>query len=37
MYVPQHSEETRTEELHRVITEYPLGALVTQVAQGLDG
>ena len=36
MYVPQHFEETRTEELHRVITEYPLGALVTQGAQGLD-
>ena len=36
MHVPQHFEETRTEELHRVITEYPLGALVTQGAQGLD-
>jgi len=36
MHVPQHFEETRAEELHRVITEYPLGALVTQGAQGLD-
>ena len=36
MYVPQHFEETRIEELYSVIREYPLGALVTQGAQGLD-
>jgi len=36
MYLPQHFEETRTEELHRVITEYPLGALVINGPAGLD-
>ncbi len=29
MYVPAHFEETRTDELHRLIREYPLGILVT--------
>jgi transcriptional regulator len=28
MYLPQHFEEMRAEELHRVIREYPLGVLV---------
>ena len=36
MYVPQHFEETRIEELYSVIREYPLGALVTHGAHGLD-
>lgn len=33
MYVPAHFEETRPDELHRLIREYPLGILVT----GHDG
>lgn len=33
MYVPSHFEETRPDELHRLIREYPLGILVT----GHDG
>lgn len=37
MYLPQHFEETRTEELHRVIREYPLGVLVLNGPSGLDG
>ena len=36
MYLPQHFEETRAEELHRLIAEYPLGALVTHGPNGLD-
>jgi transcriptional regulator len=36
MYLPQHFEETRVEELHRVIAEYPLGVLVVNGAAGLD-
>ena len=36
MYLPDHFEETRVEELHRVITEYPLGVLVLQGPNGLD-
>jgi transcriptional regulator len=36
MYVPQHFEETRVDELHRIITEYPLGALVINGPNGLD-
>jgi transcriptional regulator len=36
MYLPKHFEETRVEELHRVITEYPLGALVVDGPNGLD-
>jgi hypothetical protein len=35
MYLPQHFEETRIEELHRIITEYPLGALVLHGPNGL--
>jgi transcriptional regulator len=36
MYLPKHFEETRVEELHRVITEYPLGILVHSGPNGLD-
>jgi transcriptional regulator len=36
MYLPKHFEETRVEELHRVISEYPLGALVVHGPDGLD-
>lgn len=36
MYLPQHYEETRKEELHRVIAEYPFGSLVVQGPGGLD-
>ena len=36
MYIPAHFAETRTEELHRIIREYPLGILVTHGDNGLD-
>ena len=36
MYIPAHFAETRPEELHRVIREYPLGMLVTHGSTGLD-
>lgn len=36
MYLPQHFEEKRTEELHRVIREHPLGVLVLNGPNGLD-
>jgi transcriptional regulator len=36
MYLPEHFAATRVEELHRVITEYPLGALVIHGPNGLD-
>jgi len=36
MYQPTHYEETRKEELFRLIDEYPLGALVVNGPQGLD-
>jgi transcriptional regulator len=36
MYLPQHFEETRIEELHRIIAEYPLGAWVINGPNGLD-
>lgn len=36
MYVPQHFEETRPEELHRLICEYPLGTFVLNGPNGLD-
>jgi len=36
MYLPAHFEETRPEELHRVITEHSLGALVVHGPDGLD-
>jgi len=34
MYLPPHFEETRREHLFRLITEYPLGLLVTRDADG---
>ena len=36
MYIPAHFAETRTEVLHRLIADYPLGALVTVGPNGLD-
>jgi transcriptional regulator len=36
MYLPQAFEEKRPEELHRVITAFPLGALVINGPHGLD-
>lgn len=36
MYLPQHFAESRTEELHRLVHEHPLGTLVTHTARGLD-
>jgi transcriptional regulator len=36
MFLPRHFEETRLTELHRVIAEYPLGALVVNGPSGLD-
>lgn len=36
MYLPQHFEETRAEELHRLINEYPLGVFVINGPNGLD-
>jgi len=36
MYNPPHFEETRPEELERIITEYPLGTLVYCGPDGLD-
>lgn len=36
MYLPQHFEETRAEELHRLITEYPLGIIVINGSNGLS-
>jgi transcriptional regulator len=36
MYIPAHFAETRTEELHRIIREHPLGILVTHGTDGLD-
>ncbi|MDY6945447.1 MAG: FMN-binding negative transcriptional regulator [Pseudomonadota bacterium] len=36
MYLPKHFEETRVEELHRVISEHPLGALVLHGPGGLN-
>lgn len=36
MYLPAHFAETRTEELHRILEENPLGSLVTHTAAGLD-
>ncbi len=35
MYVPKHFEETRVEELHRLISEHPLGAFVVNGPDGL--
>lgn len=36
MYVPRHFEETRTEVLHGLIRDYPLGTLITSGADGLE-
>jgi transcriptional regulator len=36
MYLPKHYEETRKEELHRLIAEHPFGALVVNGPSGLD-
>ncbi len=36
MYIPAHFAETRSEELHRIIREYPLGVLITHGDDGLD-
>ena len=36
MYLPPHFEETRTEELHRVISDFPLGVLILNGPHGLD-
>ncbi|WP_213779225.1 FMN-binding negative transcriptional regulator [Caballeronia sp. dw_276] len=36
MYLPAHFAETRVDELHRLMNEYPLAALVTNGPDGLD-
>jgi transcriptional regulator len=36
MYLPTHFAEVRTELLHRIVREHPLGMLVTHSARGLD-
>ena len=36
MYVPSHFEEQRTDELHRLIRDHSLGALVVAGPNGLD-
>jgi len=36
MYIPEHFAESRTEELHRIIRDHPLGMLVTHGDAGLD-
>jgi transcriptional regulator len=36
LYLPTYFEETRPEELHRLIMAHPLGALVTRGPAGLD-
>lgn len=36
MYLPEHFAEIRTDELHRLIREQPLGALVRSTPHGLD-
>jgi len=36
MYLPEHFAETRAHELHRLIDEHPLGALVVAGPNGLD-
>ena len=36
MYVPAHFEESCPDRLHDLITQHPLGILVTQGASGLD-
>lgn len=36
MYIPRHFEESRIEEIHRLIEAYPFAALVVQSPAGLD-
>ena len=36
MYNPPHFEESRSEELERIINEHPLGTLVYLAPDGLD-
>lgn len=36
MYLPSHFAETRIDEIHRVVRDHPLGALVVAGPQGLD-
>lgn len=36
MYIPSHFAVNSREPLHRIIQEYPLGALVTHGSEGLD-
>jgi transcriptional regulator len=36
MYLPTAFAEERTEELHRIVRDHPLGTLVTHTDQGLD-
>jgi transcriptional regulator len=36
MYIPTHFSEKRPEQLHRIMREHPLGALITQGPAGLD-
>lgn len=36
MYIPPHFVEHRSEEIHRIITSYPLGMLVVNGSGGLD-
>jgi transcriptional regulator len=36
VYLPRHFEETRAEELHRLIEEHPLGAWIVNGPAGLD-
>ena len=36
MYLPPHFEDTRTDELARILDRYPLGALVVDGPHGLD-
>src|ERR1700752_561051 len=35
MYIPAHFDETRVDVMHRLITEYPLAAVVTYGSEGL--
>lgn len=36
MYVPNHFDESRTESLHGLIADHPLGVLITHGPDGLD-
>jgi len=36
MYIPEQYAEPRTDELHRIVSEHPLGILVTHSAAGLE-